>query len=63
MNFPLPWGQRGQRHHEQEGSIKLVFMEQVVKKTDGLDRLPQAHLISKNATVASGNEWEAGEGI
>ena len=63
MNFPLPWDQRGQRHHEQEGPVKLVFMEHVAKETDGLDGLAQAHLISKDATVASGNYREAGEWI
>ena len=61
MNFPLPWNQRWQRYHEQEGPVQLVFMEHVAEETDGLDRLAQAHLVSEDATVASGNY--AGEGI
>lgn len=33
-----------------------MIIKQVVEEADGLDGLPQTHLISKDATVASVNE-------
>jgi len=56
VDLPLPGGQRGQGHHQQEGPEQLVLVEQVAEEANGLDGLAQAHLVGQDATVAS--EWE-----
>lgn len=52
VKLPLPGGECGQRHHNQEGSIELMLVEEIGQKGDGLDGLPQSHLVSKYNTVA-----------
>lgn len=56
LDLPLPGGDRRERHHQQERSVQLVLVKQVVEKADGLDGLPQPHLISQDTAVTSGNE-------
>lgn len=52
VKLPLPGGQRGQRHHHQKGSVELMLVEQVGQEGDGLDGLPQPHLIGQDDAVA-----------
>lgn len=39
LKLSLPGGERGQRHHQHEGPIQLVLVEQVWQEGDGLDGL------------------------
>ena len=52
LELPLPGGECGQRHHNQERPVELVVVEQVGQEGDSLDGLPQPHLISQDNTVA-----------
>lgn len=56
LDFSLPRGEGGQWHDQQERPVQLVFVEHVVEEANSLDRLPQAHFISKDAAVAPGEE-------
>lgn len=40
LKLPLPRGQRRQGHHDHEGAVQLVLMEEVGEERDGLDGLP-----------------------
>ena len=40
LDFPLPAGECRERHDQQEGSVQLVIVEQVVEEGDCLDGLP-----------------------
>lgn len=53
VDLPLPGRQRGERHDQQEGSVQLVLVEQVVEEADRLDGFAQTHLVSQDAAVAS----------
>lgn len=53
VKLPLPGGECGQRHHQEEGAIQLMLVKQVGQEGDGLDGLSEPHLISKDNTVAS----------
>lgn len=51
LDLPLPGRDGGERHHQQEGSVELVLVEQVVEEADCLDGLPQTHLVCQDAAV------------
>lgn len=53
VDLPLPGRQRGERHDQQEGSVQLVLVEQVVEEADRLDGFAQTHLVGQDAAVAS----------
>lgn len=53
VDLPLPGRQRGKRHDQQEGSVQLVLVEQVVEEADRLDGFAQTHLVGQDAAVAS----------
>lgn len=52
LKLPLPGGERGQRHHQEEWPVQLVLVKQVGQKGDGLNGLSQPHLIGQDNTVA-----------
>lgn len=52
LDLPLPGGESGERHHQQEWPVKLVVIEQVVQEADGLNGFSKAHLICKDAAVS-----------
>ena len=54
LDLPLPGGEGGEGHHQQEGAVELVLAEQVAQEGDGLDGFPQAHLVSQDAAVSPG---------
>lgn len=56
VKLPLPGGECRQRDHQQEGPVQLVLVEQVGQEGDGLDGLPQTHLVSKDYTIAPEDE-------
>lgn len=58
VELPLPGGERGQRHHHQEGPVELMLVEQVGQERDGLDGLSQTHLVGQDDAVAPEDEEE-----
>lgn len=45
VKLPLPGGERGQGHYQEEGPVELVLVEEVREEGDCLDGLSQTHLI------------------
>lgn len=58
LDLPLPGCEGRQRHHQKEGPVKLVLMEQVIEEADCLDGFAQTHLICQDTTVSSGKAEE-----
>ena len=56
LEFLLPGGYGGQWDDKQKWSIHLVLMEQGAQEADGLNGLPQTHLISENTTIEPAEE-------
>lgn len=55
--FPLPVGDGGERGDDEEGSSQ-THEENLKEERDGLDGLPQPHLISQNTVFpTSGETW------
>ena len=45
LKLPVPGWHGGERHDQEEGAIQLVVVREIVKEGNGLNGLPQTHLI------------------
>ena len=55
LKLPLPIEpERG--WHDDEGAVDIRFTEQEAKRGNGLDRLPEAHFVGKQAQPTFGRE-------